>query len=628
MDFRPIEKQPLHSKKQTLPSQNVSAPKKKLSPSAEIEQKLTTLAKEALTETNFETKIKEIQSLKKQQGIKVEQIKEILVRNGFKIEDADKISMSTWNHGDPLSEAEAELMLKDAPKGTWLLRFSQDANEYIISRKSLGEASGEKFEHISQSGLTNIDSIENVLKGFSFKYSIRHMLLNNYVLEENFYNMGKISGKEAKAKLDFAPIGTWLLRYSESQGQCVFTMKISASKVRHYIIDENYNKDGFFDFKQLFQIINQRTPKNVKLKFSNNLGEINPIDRTVKQTEAVVTRLFINEIANNPEEKKRFEQSGYAKVSRAAHKKIPHSYIIRNLGVKKEAAGNPLSTNPNYDIKIYQVVHGAKGVLGVGGMKIAKYIRDIETGDKLAKSKFKNYNASQIAKKFPELLEIAKLTKGMPYVTELQYMTLPNSFGEERSFVISEHAKTDFAKLILKNNLSIETKKRYILHLLTGLAALHDKKIAHRDIKPANINIIEDKTTHEDSANLADLDFATRKDKPSNKGTPLYCAPEILKGKNKNNNDLLRGDVYSLGSTLYELFHGTHLWYDPDDESAADMLFKQLPSMSIRKLLETFPEPIKNTLDHLLWEMMHPDPSKRPTALQAKEKFIELLQES
>jgi serine/threonine protein kinase len=278
----------------------------------------------------------------------------------------------------------------------------------------------------------------------------------------------------------------------------------------------------------------------------------------------------------------------------------------------------------NDDIKLYQVVHGANGILGEGSWKIAKYMADIETGDKIVKSKFKKFTASEIEAKFPELIEIAQLTRGMPYVTEIHYLTMSSLSGKTYSFIISDFAKSDLKKVIEKGGLTDEVKMKYAFQLLAGLAALQTKKIAHRDIKPANINIIEDSKTDESSANLADLDFATREDKPSKKGTALYMAPEIARSEYNKIEDLLKGDIYGLGMTLYVLFNGKHLWYDRALPKESVSFHHKLNLMSVAEMLAQFPEPSTNTIDHLLWEMMHPDPYKRPSAEEAKQKLISL----
>jgi SH2 domain len=293
-------------------------------PSSEVEQKLTTLAKEAFIENNFENKIKEIQILKKQAGIKNEKIKEILTRNGFKIEDIDKITRNTWNHGDPLKTEEAEQKLKNAPTKTWLLYFNENTNEYVISKKTK-----DGYKHLTD--LKKIDvSIDNLAKGFSLKYRIKNMLLNKQVLEENLYNNGKMSEEEALNKLKDAPNGTWLFRHSENHNQPAFTMKININEFKHYYISDN-DYEEIYNFSQLLDHINKNEPKGVKLQFSHNLGEINPTSQTKKQTEATITQIFIKEMSTRSLVRKQFETTGYAKISRAKYPELPFSCVIKNL---------------------------------------------------------------------------------------------------------------------------------------------------------------------------------------------------------------------------------------------------------------------------------------------------------
>ncbi|KAL7331448.1 Serine/threonine-protein kinase, variant 2 [Mucor circinelloides] len=113
-----------------------------------------------------------------------------------------------------------------------------------------------------------------------------------------------------------------------------------------------------------------------------------------------------------------------------------------------------------------------------------------------------------------------------------------------------------------------------VLHFLgqlaSGLKYLHDQNLIHRDIKPKNIFLVPPPTTT--ATNVPDVklgDFGLAKALPKTSlamsvlGSPIYMAPEVLKGEPYN----YKADLWSLGVVLYELMTGHTLFRSTDMEN-------------------------------------------------------------
>lgn len=103
---------------------------------------------------------------------------------------------------------------------------------------------------------------------------------------------------------------------------------------------------------------------------------------------------------------------------------------------------------------------------------------------------------------------------------------------------------------------------RIIGQLCEVLQAAHDEGIIHRDLKPANLMIMDPDSPKE---RIKVMDFGLAKlidDGKSRKvtdtnidfavGTPGYIAPEQVRGETMDH----RGDLYSVGVMMYQLFTG------------------------------------------------------------------------
>jgi len=93
--------------------------------------------------------------------------------------------------------------------------------------------------------------------------------------------------------------------------------------------------------------------------------------------------------------------------------------------------------------------------------------------------------------------------------------------------------------------------KSILAQVVSGLDTIHRQRIVHRDLKPANIFLTEaGEVKVLDFGLVKMLDYTTLTSMPGQPiGTPLYIAPEILRGQRVD----FRADFYSLGVLIYYL---------------------------------------------------------------------------
>ncbi len=103
--------------------------------------------------------------------------------------------------------------------------------------------------------------------------------------------------------------------------------------------------------------------------------------------------------------------------------------------------------------------------------------------------------------------------------------------------------------------------------LARALAVAHDRGVHHRDITPANVLVGATGTVA-----LADFGLAALRgrDTAHEHGSPEHAAPECLAGD--SDVDLVRADLYSLGSTIYHLVAGRPPFGSRRDPGGVDAL--------------------------------------------------------
>ncbi|CAM2949257.1 serine/threonine-protein kinase [Skermania piniformis] len=150
-----------------------------------------------------------------------------------------------------------------------------------------------------------------------------------------------------------------------------------------------------------------------------------------------------------------------------------------------------------------------------------------------------------------------------------------------------------------------------------ALAAAHRADVVHRDIKPGNI-LVADRGAELGLAKISDFGIAQLSGElPDDEdgyvtGTVAYLAPEVARGAPPNQ----ASDVYSLGATLYTAIEGQPPFgLDPDSSA----LLSRVAGGRI------IPPRSSGPLTTVLLQMLSPDPTARPTMVQARDALAAVV---
>jgi len=144
-------------------------------------------------------------------------------------------------------------------------------------------------------------------------------------------------------------------------------------------------------------------------------------------------------------------------------------------------------------------------------------------------------------------------------------------------------------------------------------APLH---LCHRDIKPGNVQLSPWGTVKLLDFGIATAEFAAREALTTNMhlGTPAYMGPERYALRSGP-----ESDVYALGALFYELLVARRAKPTSTDEVRHDALLGRMRSRLERELDD--PDP---ALIDLIIDMLHFDPTSRPTAREVEARCLRL----
>lgn len=186
------------------------------------------------------------------------------------------------------------------------------------------------------------------------------------------------------------------------------------------------------------------------------------------------------------------------------------------------------------------------------------------------------------------------------------------------SYVVMELMRGSTLRDLEGGSLTYRRAMTYIFDLLEALEYAHERNVVHRDVKPSNVVTTGD-AQH---VKLADFGLAQRAADatPTTEtgqvlGTIAYLAPERFLSKPADE----RGDLYSLGMVMYELFTGTMPFRNDRDDLVATMFshVHDLPTPA-REVNRNIPP----ALEAAIMRAIERDPSRR---FQSAREFADAL---
>jgi len=209
--------------------------------------------------------------------------------------------------------------------------------------------------------------------------------------------------------------------------------------------------------------------------------------------------------------------------------------------------------------------------LGEGGMGATYLARQVSM-DRLVALKILRKKLSEKSRFIDRFRREARVAGRLNHQNIVQAMDVGESAGFH--YLVMEYVEGRNLVDMLPEDEAMDEKTAvgYVRQIADALVFANEQKIIHRDIKPDNIMVTSDGV-----AKLCDFGLAKQTAEDSSltqtgvaMGTPHYISPEQARGKTDTD---IRGDIYSLGATLYHLVTGQTPYQGP---TAAVVMTKHL----------------------------------------------------
>ncbi|WP_226438081.1 MULTISPECIES: serine/threonine-protein kinase [Rhodococcus] len=256
--------------------------------------------------------------------------------------------------------------------------------------------------------------------------------------------------------------------------------------------------------------------------------------------------------------------------------------------------------------------------LGGGGMGAVWLARDTRLGRDVAVKQV--ISTADLAPEVADEIRRRALREGrvaaqLTHEHAISMYDVALHYGEP--WLVMEHLPSRSLAQVMN---AVDTLSPYVVaqigaDIADALSAAHAAGIVHRDVKPGNILVAE--RGHETGVvKISDFGIARAKgdNDPSSVivGTPAYFAPEVARG----NDPTEASDVFSLGATLYTAIEGRPPFGFESDSIA--LLHRVARA-------EIIPPKQTGSLTDALLSMLEPDPARRPTMAQARDRLAAVV---